>query len=229
MLHWLGSSLTRFARRLAPAGVLLAVVSVPTAAGVLLAVTSVPAAAAPLQINELLAGPARDWDGNGAVSTRDDEWVEIRNVSTAPVDLAGYIVTDGDSLPRFALSGIIGSGEYRVVFGRESYDWERANGFPAFGLSLANSGDAVILWQVQGADTIVVDAYTYRSHEAAADRAVGRLDDDGPWALFDGLNPYTGTAEPHGTGCNPSLSQANICAVSPARRSTWGGLKLLYK
>ena len=26
-----------------------------------------------LKLNEFLAGPARDWDGNGAVSTRDDE------------------------------------------------------------------------------------------------------------------------------------------------------------
>ena len=26
----------------------------------------------PLRINEIMAGPARDWDGNGTFSSRDD-------------------------------------------------------------------------------------------------------------------------------------------------------------
>ena len=29
-----------------------------------------------------------------------------------------------------------------------------------------------MLWQVVGAETLLVDGYTYKSHEAAADRAV---------------------------------------------------------
>jgi hypothetical protein len=186
-------------------------------------------AAATLQITEILAGPARDWDGNGAVSTRDDEWVELRNDSAAPLDLAGFIVTDGDSIPRFALSGALGAGERRLVFGGESYAWEKANGQPAFGLSLGNSGDSVMLWQVQGTDTTLVDAYTYTSHEAAADRAVGRLDDVGSWALFDGLNPYTGTLPPGATGCSPTPNATNACAATATTRKTWGDLKLLYR
>jgi hypothetical protein len=188
-----------------------------------------PARAATLQLNEVLAGPARDWDGSGALSTRDDEWVELRNASAAPIDLAGFILTDRDSIPRFALSGTLGPGARRTVFGKESYDWEKANGQPAFGLSLGNSGDAVILWQIVGADTVVVDAYTYRSHEAAADRSVGRMNDDGPWSLFDGLNPYTGTTLPAGSGCNPSPAAANDCAATAARRGTWGALKMIYR
>lgn len=207
-------------------------VSLPCATAILallVALPATPAAAAELQINEVLAGPARDWDGNGAVSTRDDEWVEVRNVSGASLDLAGFLITDGDSIPRFALSGTLGPGERRIVFGRESYDWERANGQPAFGLSLANSGDAVVLWHVVGPDTLVVDAYTYKSHEAAADRSVGRLDDEGPWSLFDGLNPYTGTLQPGPTGCNPTPAAVNQCTATSTRRSTWGALKTLYR
>ncbi len=39
-----------------------------------------PVAAAPGPVlNEFLAGPARDWNGNGSISTRDDEWVEVFN------------------------------------------------------------------------------------------------------------------------------------------------------
>ena len=198
-------------------------------AALFVVLAALPAGAATLQLNELLAGPARDWDGNGTLSTRDDEWVELRNTSAAPLDLAGFILTDGDSIPRFALSGTLGPGARRTVYGKESYDWEKANGQPAFGLSLANSGDAVILWQIVGGDTVVVDAYTYGSHEAAADRSVGRMNDDGAWSLFDGLNPYTGTAAPVGSGCNPSPGAANDCAATATRRGTWGALKMIYR
>ena len=181
-----------------------------------------------LKLNELLAGPARDWDGSGTFSSRDDEWVEVRNAGPTAIDLGGYILSDGDSIPRFAFFGTLTPDQRMVVYGKDSYAWERANGFPAFGLSLSNSGDRVLLWQVMGADTVLVDSYTYRSHEAAADRAVGRLDDTGEWNLFDGLNPYTGTTPPHGNGCNPSPGAANGCSTE-TKSVTWGSLKAIYR
>jgi hypothetical protein len=182
-----------------------------------------------LLLNEFVAGPARDWDGSGAVSTRDDEWIEVSNTGTEALDLSAFLVTDSDRLPRYAFSGTLAPGERRLVFGKQSYDWEKANGFPAYGLSLANTGDTVMLWQVAGAETLLVDAYAYQSHEAAADRAVGRKPDGGPWALFDGLNPYVGTTPPLGTGCAPTPGQANVCDDTPTRTPTWGRLKALYR
>src|SRR5437016_4816715 len=80
------------------------------------------ASTGPLQINEFLAGPARDWDGSGTFSSRDDEWIEVRNASAATIDLGGYILTDGDSIPRYAFSGVLGAGERVLVFGKTSYD-----------------------------------------------------------------------------------------------------------
>jgi len=201
------------------------------AAAVLLPLAA-PAALAqsPLVINEILAGPARDWDGSGAFSSRDDEWVELKNVSAGALDLAGYFLTDGDSIPRYALSGALAPGAHLLVLGKTSYDWERAAGFPAFGLSLGNSGDQVILWKVTGPDTAAVDAYAYRTHEAAADRAIGRSPDGGGgWALFDALNIYSGTLEPGTTGCAPTPGTANSCGTTPARESTWGRVKSLYR
>jgi hypothetical protein len=190
---------------------------------------SAGAAEAALLINEILAGPARDWNGSGDFSARDDEWVELENPGTAAVDLAGYLLTDGDRLPRYAPTGSLGPGERLVVYGSTAYEWERANGFPAFGLSLGNSGDTVMLWQVSGTDTTLIDAYAYRSHEAAADRSSGRMFGTGTWSLFDGLNPYTGTTPPAGTGCVPSPGIANECLPTPARETTWGRLKALYR
>src|SRR5688572_27184424 len=108
------------------------------AAAVLLLTAPRARAQSPIKLNEFLAGPARDWDASGAVSTRDDEWVEIFNTGAAPVDLQGYLLTDGDRIPRFAFSGTLDPGAHRLVFGKDSWDWERANGYPAFGLSLGN-------------------------------------------------------------------------------------------
>ena len=182
-----------------------------------------------LLLNEFVAGPARDWDGSGALSTRDDEWVEVHNSGTETLDLSFFLVTDADRLPRYAFSGTLGPGQRRLVFGKESYDWEKAHGFPAYGLSLSNTGDTAMLWQVAGAETLLVDSYAYQSHEAAADRAVGRRPDGGAWALFDGLNPYVGTTPPPGTGCEPTPAKANDCGDTPAQASSWGRLKTLYR
>jgi hypothetical protein len=182
-----------------------------------------------LALNEVMAGPASDWDGSGAFSSRDDEWIEVRNVGAATIDLAGYYVTDGDTIPRYAFSGTLASGDRLVVYGSDAYAWERDSGHPAYGLSLSNSGDTVLLWQVAGGDTTLVDQCSFGSHAAAADRSIGRLDDHGDWTLFDGFNPYNGSATPSGTGCNPSPGSANICAVTPTRGLSWGAIKAAYR
>jgi hypothetical protein len=139
------------------------------------------------------------------------------------------MLTDGDSIPRYAFSGNLAAGERLIVYGKTSFDWEHATGNPAFGLSLGNSGDAVMLWHVDGPDTTVVDSYTYKSHEAGADRSVGRMNDDGAWSLFDGLDPYTGTLQPSATGCIPTPGQPNACSATDTQRSTWGGLMRKYR
>jgi len=187
-----------------------------------------PACAQGVRLNEILAGPARDWDGSGSFSSRDDEWVEIANAGAVPVDLTGFYLTDGDSIPRYAFSGTLGAGELQLVTGRMSYDWEKANGLPAYGLSLGNSGDAVILWRAAGTDSLQVDAYAYKSHEAASDRSVGRSIATGEWELFDGLNPYTGTLLPQGNRCAPTPGTPNVCSSTPVRGSTWGRIKAVF-
>ena len=189
-----------------------------------------PALAAPdVRLSEVLAAPARDWDGSGAFSSRDDEWVEVVNGGALAADLTGWYITDGDSIPRFGFSGSLAPGAVLLVTGAMSVEWERATGHPVFGLSLGNTGDRVLLWRVAGGDTTLVDQYAYKSHESAADRASGRTPDGGEWKLEDGLNPYTGTATPSGTGCPPTPGALNNCGITPARRETWGRVKALYR
>jgi len=188
-----------------------------------------PAATCDILLNEILSAPARDWNGDGVVSARDDEWIEIWNGGGGAVDLTGYLVSDADSTIRFAFSGTLGPAEHRVVYGIQAVDWQRANGRSVAGLSLNNSGDTVRLWHIVGPDTVLVDAYAYKSHEGANDRSTGREPDGGAWALFDGLDPYTGSLDPGPTGCAPSPGDPNLCHASRAEPVTWGRLKSIYR
>jgi len=196
----------------------------------ILAFARAAAAAVPdVRLSEILAGPARDWDGSGTFSSRDDEWIEIVNGGAAAADLTPYFVTDGDSIPRFGFTGTLAPGAVLLVTGSMSVAWERATAHPVFGLSLGNTGDKVLLWKVTGPDTSLVDGYTYKTHEAAADRASGRTPDGTEWKLEDQLDPYTGTTPPNGTGCPPTPGAPNTCGVVGTKAMSWGRVKALYR
>lgn len=189
-----------------------------------------PTGAAQIKLNEILADPNSDWDGDGTTNSKLDEWVEITNVGASSVDLSAYRITDESAGYdwRFALSGTLAPGAIRVFYGTEVVAWQNANGVSAFGLSLNNSGDTVYLCKIDASDTTVVDSYTYVSNEAKDDRSVGRFPDgSGAWVLFDGLNPYTGSSPPQATGCFPSPGTATGCQT-PVEMSTWGSMKSRY-
>jgi len=185
--------------------------------------------AADLELNEILAGPARDWDGDGIFDARADEWVEVANRTAAPIDLSPYRLSDADSTIRFGFSGTLAPGAVLLVTGKMSEDWERAAGRTATGLSLNNAGDTVILFRLTGLDTTAIDRKTYNSIEGATDRSTGRMGDDAAsWTLFDGLNKYTGSGQPVGTGCVPTPGAANGCPTSVSE-TTWGKIKMRFR
>lgn len=188
-------------------------------------------ASAQVLINEFVADPARDWDGDGAVSYRDDEWVEIANVGRTAVDLSGYRLADaeGPSAWRYGFAGTLAPGETRVVYGSDARAWEEANGFPVYGLSLNNTGDRVALYRIAGADTALVDEYVYAEIAARDDRSIGRrLDQPATWVTFDGHNPCTASCDPPGTGCLPTPGLRNTC-LTAVERATWGAIKSIYR
>jgi hypothetical protein len=205
---------------------LLGLAILPTA---LAAAPDTAAANVDLVVNEILADPARDWDGDGAVSSSEDEWVEIFNRGAMEIDLSTIRLGDADKNWGFGFAGSLPPGGRITVYGSDSKLWQQANGVSAFGLRLANSGDTVALWQLVGSDTTLVDSYTYLSHEAVDDRASGRRPDGvDHWELFDGLNPYTGDQSPIGNGCAPTPELTNNC-VTPVEETTWGELKARHR
>lgn len=187
---------------------------------------------AQIRINEILADPASDWDGDTSVSSRSDEWVEIVNAGSSTIDLSTFRLGDlsGGSNWRCGFDGSLPPGETRVVYGSGAVVWESSNGFPAVGLSLNNGGDTVYLYDLAGGDTVVADTYSYMDFEVQDDRSTGRLPDGvGPWVIFDALNPFAGEGPPAGNGCLPTPGGTNVCSSTvPTEESTWGAIKALY-
>lgn len=188
------------------------------------------AAACEVRINEFLPAPGRDWDGSGVYSARDDEWVELVNDGDVMFDLSTIVISDADSTWRWRGSGLMGPHERLAIYGSQAVNWQRDTGATIAGFSFANAGDTVRLWRIAGAETLLVESYTFRAHEAGTDRSVGRHPDVlGAWALFDGLNPYTGGLDPQGNACVPTPGQPNSCGITPAEPSTWGRIKGVYR
>jgi hypothetical protein len=185
-----------------------------------------PAASNPLvALNEVLADPARDWDGDLEVNATNDEWIEIVNTGAVPADLSELRLGDIDRVWAYGFSGTLPVEGHIVVYGSASKAWQVANGFSAFGLRLSNTGDTVVLWQVTATDTTIIDQYTFVDHEAEDDRSSGRRPSGGAtWELFDALTPYSGDTPPLGNGCAPSPGLPNNCAT-PVEEATWGQIK----
>jgi len=186
-----------------------------------------PAGAAQVHLNEILADPGFDWDGDGAVNSKLDEWVEIVNVGNSPVDLSRFRLTDESAGTdwRYELSGTLAPGEVRVFYGSTVVAWQAANGVSQFGLSLNNGGDTVYLYELVGTDWGVADSKVYAAAEVANDRALGRLPmGTGPWVVFDALNPASGGS---GTGCPPTPGVPSDCTTD-VEVSSWGALKWQY-
>lgn len=208
---------------------------VATLLGLGLLVLAAAPAAAQLVVNEILADPATDWDGDGTVDYRGDEWVEILNTGAAPVDLAGYGLMDAAATaPRIILAGTLGAGEIILVLGSAAVAWQEANGVTVAGLSLNNGGDEVVLvFVTPGADPPQiqeVDRAVYPDHAAEDDRACGWDTFRTEWILYDGLAPYGGDRDPVGTGCPPTPGLPNLChGQVQAKAVSFGSIKAMYR
>jgi len=186
-----------------------------------------PHTAAQVLINEILADPASDWNGDGSLDAKNDEWVELINTGSNPVDLSRYRVGDAVSW-RYAPGGTLAPGQIVVLYGSDVVAWQQAHGVGAFGLSLNNSGDTVRLCEIGASDTTVADTWTYGSGEVRDDRSIGRRPDgSAAWVVFDALNPYSGSALP-ASGCMPSPGLSVQCAL-PVKETSWGALKSMYR
>jgi hypothetical protein len=184
---------------------------------------------AALLINEVLSDPGVDWNGDGTIDFKSDEWVEIINTGSGVESLDGVFLRDGTGdAYHYGFTGQLAPGEVRVVYGADAVAWQEAQGLSTTGLSLNNSGDRVELWRDVADPRVLdaLDAVDVPSHGAARDRTLGREPGGGVWILFDALNPYAGSSEPVGTGCAPTPELDNQCSPNVAATvSSWGAVK----
>ena len=126
-------------------------------------------AGANVLINEMLANPAKDWNGNGAISGMDDEFIELYNSGNQTVDVSGYVLKDTvfRSTPgEYALPNgtAIDPGEFLIIFVSTS------------GVFQGNDGDAIKLLDPSGN---LVDEMEYNA--TVEDVSFVRIPDGGEW------------------------------------------------
>jgi hypothetical protein len=147
-------------------------------------------------INEILADPDAtngDANGDGVVSTTDDEFVEIVNRSGYSVDISNWVIADGNGDRHTVTDGTtIGDGVALVVFGGGTPTGISgiAQTASTGALGLNNTGDDVTLKDTEG---ITIVTYSYGS-TAGDNQSIARNPD------------YTGDFVKHSTILgNPEL------------------------
>lgn len=87
-------------------------------------------------INEVNKDPGEDADGDGSLSTADDEFIEIYNNEAINIDITDWYITESNTLVTFASGTIIKAKSAIVIFD------DSANPTGSFGGSTVLVGDA---------------------------------------------------------------------------------------
>ncbi len=152
-----------------------------------------PLPAPGLRLNELMVAPRSDWNHDGQ-SDVDDEWIEVVNSGSRPVNLLGWQLTDKApaaaqaSTWRKRTSEWLAPGQYTLLFRSETR------------ISLNDTGDWIRLLDPQGR---AVDEFHF-ARSPGPDRTWARtLNGGGTWvndmAVTIGLPNLPGTATPTAT------------------------------
>ncbi len=113
-----------------------------------------------LVVNEILADPAHDANGDGIVSSTQDEFIELVNMGVDSVDLSGATLSDGAMVRLKFKSGTeLEPGEVLVVFGGGHPRLTGVKTVTAL-LGLTNKGDSI---QVRTATGELLVDVTYGS------------------------------------------------------------------
>jgi hypothetical protein len=85
----------------------------------------------------------------GSLDSANDEWIELFNPGTLPVDLTGWKITDDQGASVYSLSGTISSGGYYLIEDSEIVVQPLVADLIA-NLSLSNSGDSLVMTDSTG-------------------------------------------------------------------------------
>lgn len=156
-------------------------------------------------INEILADPDGDIDGNGSTNgTSDDEFIEILNNEAREVDLSGWSFSDNGSNIRhtFSAGTILPASGALVLFSKDD-DGQPVGVFGGsvlqtsdLSLSLNNNGDFPTLRDAGGN---VIDSYDYGSEGGNNESLVRDPDGSGEFVAHSSASGSGGSSSSPGT------------------------------
>ncbi len=174
----------------------------------------------PVAINEVLADPPDDANGDGTFDAYQEEFIELFNVGGVEVDLSGWALSDDDAPGSefiFPEGTTIQPGGYVTLFGGGT-----PTGFPGpvfaddgrIGNGLSNSGDTIFLSRAGE----LVDEYTYDSEGSHDESMIRRPDGVGGWT-----RPSS-----EGLGWAYSPQASNGGNSNRTDLTSWGAVKGLF-
>ena len=108
------------------------------------------------------------------MNTADSDWIELKNVTDAAIDVGGYQLRDNNVADLFSLpAGSIEAGGYLIVFCDDQADGGVAGGIHVPWKLSAGKGDEVHLLDANGRE---IDATTF-GIDVPVDKSWGRLPD----------------------------------------------------
>ncbi len=137
-----------------------------------------------LKINEFLALNSSCCPDNSSGTAEFDDWIEIYNAGTTPVDINGYYLSDNNGNPfKFRIEGstVIPAGGFLLIWADE----QGSQGKLHANFQLSGSGEEVGLYYIDGR---TIDFRTYGSQ--AENVSFGRTPDGGDtWRNFSAPTP----------------------------------------
>lgn len=165
-----------------------------------------------LIINEYLADPAGsttgdlagDANGDGRRDSADDEFIELVNAGSEPIDVSGFTISDSAAVRFTFPSGkAIPPSEAAVIFGggtpTGSFGSAATKGLVFIaggaGLSLNNGGDSIVMKNAGGA---IVSSLSFGAAEGGANQSITRSPD-----ITGGFVPHSSAAGSSGSLFSP--------------------------
>jgi hypothetical protein len=163
----------------------------------------------PLFVNEFMAANtatiADEWG-------QYDDWVEIYNAGTQPVNLTGLTLSDDFAVPnRYTFpEAVLGPRDFILVW----CDGEAAQGPYHAGFRLAQAGEHIGLFASAANGYAVIDTLTFGPQ--LDDVSYGREPDGGPvWRAYTRATPRASNQSPIAVGEEPAPAAAGLMLAAP--------------
>jgi len=165
------------------------------------------------------------WSGTSASSS--DEWIELYNYGSQPVDLSNWSISATDGTPSITLNGTISSGNFFLLERTDDNTISNITADQIYSGSLGNSGEILFLRDANGnvIDTVNFDGGAWPggtigsgSPEYATQERISLGESDTMWGTNNGITRNGEDA--NGNPINGTPKSANSTTIENASTNT---------